>query len=352
MNSADHEDDCQHDTQRIHAELTADLNGFQRAAILHALARFELVRIIREGDDTADRASARLGVDTLALRRLMDAAASLGLLKRGRRGEYTVTARGELLDADHPLSVCTYARLSLEQYWLPWSRLADSVRNGGTVFDQVYGCSPWEYRRKHPEQGQLFNAWQRGESRKVLDEIMACLDLSQHRSVADVAGGIGTLLGACLARWPHLQGILFEQPHTLAAMPEPAQDPFGGRLRKVGGDFFSEIPVQADCLLLKSVLHDWDDAHSQRILANCARAMRPGTRLIVIERVLGEGLSSNAYMVDLHMMMVTGGRERTLDEYGALAASAGLAVTGATRTAGDFSLIECRRAGDADRGSA
>ena len=78
----------------------------------------------------------------------------------------------------------------------------------------------------------------------------------------------------------------------------------------------------------------------------------PGTRLIVIERVLGEGLSSNAYMVDLHMMMVTGGRERTLDEYGALAASAGLAVTGATRTAGDFSLIESRRAGDADRGSA
>lgn len=116
------------------------------------------------------------------------------------------------------------------------------------------------------------------------------------------------------------------------------------RLCKVGGDFFSDIPVQANCLLLKSVLHDRDDAHSQRILANCARAMRPHTRLVIIERVLGEGPSSNAYLVDLHMMMFTGGRERTLDEDAALAASAGLVVTGATRTAhGKVSVREVIR---------
>ncbi|HVZ46695.1 MAG TPA: methyltransferase [Ramlibacter sp.] len=325
---------------RIHAELTADLNGFQRGAVLHALAALDVVGLIRDGADTCERACERLGADASALARLLDAAVRFGLLAREDDATYRVTERGALLDPAHPMSVHPYARLSVEQYWPAWARIAEAVRTGETAFDKVFGCTPWEYRRDRPEQGAIFDTWQGGESRKVLGQIMQRLDLSMHRTVADIAGGSGALVEACLERWPHLRATLFEQPHTLAAR----QHRFGERLQLVAGDFFREVPVAADCLLLKSVLHDWGDAEAVAILSNCRRAMRDDTRLVIVERVLCEGVSDGAYMIDLHMLLVTGGRERTLAQYAALARRAGIEVAGMTRTAGDFSLVECRAA--------
>jgi hypothetical protein len=325
---------------RIHAELTQDLDGFQRGALLHALAKLRIVELIREGAATCEALGDRLAADPTALARLLDAAAAFGLLSTGDAGRYGVTARGELLDPEHPHSIHAYALLSVEQYWPAWARIADAVRSGGTVFDKVFGAPPWQYRREHPQQGAIFNAWQRGESTKVLAQVMARLDLSPHRTVADIGGGNGTLIEACLDRWPHLEATLFDQPQTL----EGKQHRFGERLRLAGGDFFREIPVRADCLLLKSVLHDWGDAESKAILANCARAMQADTRLVIIERVIRPGFSPAAHLIDLHMLMVTGGRERTLEQYAALCSSAGLEVSGMTPTDGDFSLMECRLA--------
>ena len=328
------------DTAELHKQLTHDLNGFQRAAIMHALVSLNVIDTIQQGATVSKDIATVIGVDHSALIRILNAAVSLRLLNAGHDGHYTVTERGALLSPSHPNTVSAYARLSVEQYWLPWRELTQSIRDGQTVFDRVHGCKPWEYRNLHPEQGALFDAWQKGESSQALRDILAVWDLSPFKVVADIGGGIGTLLDASLSRWPQLQGVLFEQAQTLAKMP-PFQNPdIAQRLTKLSGDFFKDIPIEADCWVLKSVLHNWDDEHAQKILMQCATAMGRHARLFIIERVLRDDLSSNAFMVDLHMLMVTGGRERTMAQYQQLASKAGLSVLRLTPTAGDFSLIE------------
>lgn len=342
MDSKIHPDNAS-DLAFLHARLTKDLTGFQRAAIMRTLVELNVIDIIASGKRSCDLLSQTLNVDLSALKRLLNAAASLKLLRQETGGDFSVTELGAFLSPSHPMSVAPYARLSLDQYWLPWRDLTQSIRDGQTVFERVHGCSPWEYRNLHPEQGALFDSWQKAESSQALRDIMGVWDLSAFEVVADIGGGIGTLLEASLSRWTRLQGILFEQVQTLAKMP-PFQNPdVEKRLTKLAGDFFDDIPIKADCWVLKSVLHNWDDAHAQQILMQCAKAMGLHARLFIVERVLRDDLSPNAFMVDLHMLMVTGGRERNMAQYQQLASKAGLSVMGLTPTAGDFSLIELTR---------
>lgn len=331
------------DTNDDHAALSADIDGYRRGAVIHALVHFGVPALLRDGEAAADTIAAFAGAHPDAMTRLLDASAAIGLLDRTPRATYRLTSRGALLDDAHPNSVARHARLSVAQYWPAWHRMTDGVRTGRTVFEDAFGCSPWEYRRQNPEQGRLFDAWMQEESRKAVASIVDCLDLTGSRIVADVAGGKGTLLEACLHRWPHLRGILFEQPQTLRSAVSAGQGPFADRLTHVAGDMFDAIPLRADCLLLKSVLHDWDDDRSMQVLSRCAQAMDGGTRLFIVERLLESGLSPAAYLIDLHMMLVTGGRERTLNDYSTLAGTAGLEIVACRRTASDFSLIECRK---------
>lgn len=329
--------------QDDHAALSAEIDGYRRGAVIHALVHFQIPDLLRDTDATADDIAACAGTPPDAMARLLEASVAIGLLEHAGPGRYRLSSRGQLLDDAHPRSVARHARLSIAQYWPAWHRLTDAVRTGRTVFEDVFGGSPWQYRRQHPEQGRLFDSWQQEESRKAVASIVACLDLQTCRTIADIAGGKGTLLEACLAQWPHLHGILFEQPETLRSATSPSQGAWAGRLTHVAGDMFASVPVRADGLLLKSILHDWDDARSTQVLERCAQAMTTQTRLFIIERVLEPGLSPNAYLTDLHMLLVTSGRERTLQQYATLAGAAGLEILSCTRTLSDFSVIACRK---------
>lgn len=322
-------------------DLMADLQAYQRVAVMHALASHHVLGAIGQGHHTAE-AIARVGqLHGPSLQRLLRAALDMGLVAPNGDGGYRVTERGQRLDPDHPNSLYSAIMLSVEQYWPAWRALHQAVRTGLPTFEDVHGCPPWEWRRRHPEQGRFFNEWQVQQSRLVLFDVMAALDLASAHTVVDIGGGQGTLLRACYDRWPHLKLVLFEQEHTLAAMPARLEgDPPMGQ---VVGDFFRGIPVRGDVFLLKSILHDWEDEAAVTLLRQCAQAMQDHTRLIIVERVLDRGLSPQAHMVDLAMLLVTGGRERSLEEYFALFSAAGLQMVRLTPTAGDFSLIECHR---------
>lgn len=322
-------------------ELMADLQAYQRVAVMHALASHNVLGAIAQGNHTAE-ALARVGqLHVPSLQRLLRVALDLGFVAPYGDDGYRVTERGQRLDPDHPNSLHSAIMLSVEQYWPAWRALHQAVRTGLPTFEDVHGCPPWEWRRRHPEQGRFFNEWQVQQSRLVQADVLAALDLASVQTVVDIGGGQGTLLRACYARWPHLQLVLFEQEHTLVAMPPRigGDPPIG----LVAGDFFRGIPVRGDVLLLKSILHDWEDEAAITILRQCAQAMQEQTRLIVVERVLNRGLSPQAHMVDLAMLLVTGGRERSLEEFLALFSAAGLQMVRLTPTAGDFSLIECQR---------
>jgi hypothetical protein len=168
-------------------------------------------------------------------------------------------------------------------------------------------------------------------------------DFESAREIADVGGGHGALLSILLLAHPNLRGVLIDLPQVAAgARSTLEKSGMIDRCRIHGADFFNTVPARSDIYLLKSVLHDWDDARCQQILSNCRQAMAPSSRLLIIERIIGNGGEQDpgTVMLDLHMFVMFGGRERSSGEYSKLAASAGLEVRRVIPTDSGFQIIE------------
>jgi hypothetical protein len=262
-------------------------------------------------------------------------------------GRYANTEVGETLRSDVPGSLRAWARNIGEPVsWEAWAQLLDSVRTGGTAFDAVHGTDVWTYRSTRPGLNAVFNDAMTSNSAAVAQAVAGTYDFSGRRRVVDVGGGKGVLLEAVLRRHPQLEGVVFDLAHVVATTPSPtlpadARD----RWRSASGSFFEEVPA-ADVYLLKSVLHDWPDEDCVRILRSCRNALDDDGVVLVVEAVLGRPEHARAASFsDLNMLVMTGGRERTADEYAALLAQANLRLTRVIDTPTRVSVVEARPAG-------
>jgi hypothetical protein len=203
----------------------------------------------------------------------------------------------------------------------------------------VLGAEIFEYYGAHPDEAAAFSDAMEGLSAMVACEVVEHLDTRSATRVVDAGGASGTLIAGLLAANPSLSGVLLELPHVVPAAKAKLVR-FGARCDVVAGDFFESVP-QADLYLLKQVLHDWDDAQCVAILANCAKGMLAGGRVVIIEQIISdESAQSQATLMDLNMLVMLRGRERTLREYDALLHAAGLRVGRVLQTRSPFSLIE------------
>jgi hypothetical protein len=223
-----------------------------------------------------------------------------------------------------------------------WGDLLESVRTGAPAFERLYGQPYFSYLGEHPEQASVFDAAMSEFSRRGLQALLDACDLSSVGTLADVGGGNGTNLAGILRHYPTLRGLLFDLPHVVArARPFLEAAGVAGRCTVAGGDFFATAPGGADAYLLRHILHDWDDARAGRILDNLRRVMPAGARLLVVEIVLPDG-DGQAFgnLMDLHMLVLAGGRERTEAEYRQLFAAHGFRLARVVPTEGDYSVIE------------
>jgi len=192
------------------------------------------------------------------------------------------------------------------------------VKNGQTGYDQLMGRSAWEFLQSNPEQQANFNAAMRDLSASMTPAVTTSYDWRKFAVIADIGGGIGTQLSSILDAHPSCRGILFDQPHVVA------ESPLHDRMERVGGDFFREIPVQADAYLMRWIIHDWADDKAIAILENVRRAAPPGARLALAEWVLSETADLDAgKWMDINMLVNAGGRERTASEFRSLYDQAG-----------------------------
>jgi hypothetical protein len=250
---------------------------------------------------------------------------------------------GQYLCRDHPLSVDPAARMFGADYeWRAWGELAHSVRTGGNAAAHALGCDVWDYRRQHPEHGEVFDAAMRTFSRADNAAVLAAHDFGRYGVVADIGGGTGAVLAGVLAAHPSVRGILFDQPHVVVgAEPVLRAAAVADRVRVVPGDFFAEVPSGADAYLLARVLHDWADGDAVRILHSVRAAMSAQARVLLVEAVVGPPNDDpQAKFLDLMMLVSAGGQERTEDEWRALLAAAGLTLTGTTRATSTKHVIE------------
>lgn len=283
-----------------------------------------------------------------SLLRLLRALTSIGILAQDDAGDFSLTDMGLLLRPDAPDSLAAWAELCGTTAWAAWGRLRECVRSGESARKQLGGDDGFKHLEQDAEAARLFNRAMTELSRSVAVAVVRDVRFSGAERVVDVGGGLGTLLSAVLAAYPRMRGVLFDMAHAIGpARVHLAEAGVAMRCEWVVGSFFDTVPAGADVYLLKSVLHDWPDEDCATILARCAQAMASHARLLIVERVVPGKLSVSVSVqdqgiarMDLNMLIRQGGQERTLEQYRALVAGAGLRLSACQSVGGGFNVLE------------
>jgi hypothetical protein len=319
-------------------------NGYQVSQAIHVAATLGIADLLKDGSRSADELAEATGTHAPTLYRLLRALASVGVFAEQSDSRFGSTPLAEHLQTDAPGSLRAWARLIGQPYfWSAWGHLLHSVNTGEPAFPDLHGTNVWEHRTAHPEEGEIFDAAMTGLSAPVAEAVAQSYDFSGIGVLADVGGGEGGLLATILAANPALRGVLFDLPHVVAAAGALLERAgVADRCEVVGGSFFETVPEGADAYLLKSIIHDWDDAAAIEILRTCRAPMADTGRLLVVEPVIRPGNEPDrAKFSDLNMLVMLGGRERTADDFERLYAEAGFRLTTIVPTGSPpFNIIE------------
>jgi hypothetical protein len=326
------------------------LTGYWASQAAYAAVRLGVFDRLAENGGTpqsSDTLAAAVGADPASLYRLLRALASVGLVasKPGRRRHFALTPLGAALVSDSPGSMASMALHLVEgPSWRAWAGLLDSVKTGATAFERENGAAWVDYYAAHPESGVPFYRAMGELSQAVADAVTEVYEFCGAHTVVDVGGAHGALLAAILNAEPHARGIVFDLPAVIEGARERiAAAGLTDRCTAEGGDFFRSVPA-GDVYVLKHILHDWDDARAADILRTVHHCAAPGARVLVIETVVPEGDAPDmAKWADLHMLVMTGGRERTVSEFQALFQKAGFALTRVLSTPTPVSVVEAVR---------
>jgi len=326
------------------------LTGYRVTQALYVAARLRIADRLAEGPRGSEELARMTGAHAGALHRLLRALVSFGVLAEEADGRFALTEVGALLRDEVPGSLRAGVIFYGDQrHWNAWAKLEQSVISGETVWGPRAAHAFFEMNTKDPEGAAIFNAAMTSFTSAFDAAVVAAYDFSRPRMLVDVGGGQGALISSILRANPGLRGILFDIPPVIdGARRRLVAGGLGDRLELVAGDVFASVPPGGDAYLLKWIIHDWDDEQSLTLLRNCHRAMAPGARLLLVERVVPERIdpsvdTQSMLLADLNMLVLTGGHERTAAEYRTLLGGAGFALARIVPTATPLSVIEATR---------
>ena len=288
------------------------------------------------------------GVSEDGLYRLLRALASVGVCAESADRRFKLTRMGQFLRSDHPESLAGIARfIGHDSTWRPWGELDFSVKTGLPAFDRVFGTSIFEYYSRNPEAAAIFDRAMTSISMTEARAAAAAYDFKGVGTLMDVAGGHGQLLATILGRYKKMRGVLVELPHVAAgATATFTRAGITGRVRIETGDFFKELPSGADAIIMKHIIHDWDDDSARRILQACHRALGERGKVLIVDPVVPTGNTPHyGKLLDLEMLVLTPrGRERTKSQFAKLLLGAGFRISRITATKGPLSIVEGSKA--------
>jgi hypothetical protein len=314
--------------------------GLMRARLLQVFAELKI----------ADSLAAEQPVPCVhppSLDRFLRACATIGLVTTRPDGSFLLTPLGETLRTDVPGSLRGMVTSIFGGGHLKaWANLRASVERGVVAFDDAHGEDIWAYFTKtNPAEGEVFNQAMSDFSGALLPAILASYQFPANGTIVDVAGGNGTLLAAVLNQQPALSGIVTDLPFTIpAAEAYLAAQGLSDRAMAVAADFFSTVPAGADTYMMKFILHDWNDHDSGRILDTIRAAAKPDSQLILLETVVpgSDEQAGPSRIMDINMMVMTGGKERTATEWHALLNAHGFVIDRIIPTPSPLSVITAR----------
>lgn len=315
--------------------------GYQVTALVAVAARLGIADLLAKGPKTSEELAAATGAHPQALWRFLRACSAYGLCEISGTDLFALTPEGACLRSD-ARSLHGFA-LGMGQpgHLRPFEYLYQGIMENRPVAEDALGMPMWEYYDAHPEAKATLTEHLDEVTAELAPYVVTNVDLSSFQRIVDVGGNQGHFLSALLEAAPKAQGVLFDRPEVMDdARQTMAERGLTDRVEFVGGDFRETVPEGGDLYLIKGVLHDWDDDGASRILANCHRAAAPGSTLLSLEGIVRSEppLDQIVHLIDLSMLLLVGGRERTKAEFDALFGSAGyhIAETIALPTLGYF----------------
>jgi hypothetical protein len=309
------------------------------SASISVVAELGIADLLAKGDKTADELADTVSAHGPSLYRVLRALASVGVFAETEGRRFTLTPLAECLRSDVPNSTREFARfIAIPAASRSWDNLMHSVKTGETGLRKAFAeKNAFDYLRAHPEEAAIFDGAMTDNSRRTAPAVAEAYDFGRFQQLVDVAGGHGLLLTTILQRFPNLKGVLFDLPEVIAG----AKNTLADRVKMIGGSFFEAVPAGADAYILKHIIHDWDDERALAILQNIRKAIQPSGRLLIVEVVIAPGNEpSFGKLLDLEMLVIPGGRERTSAEFRDLLAGAGFRLAEIHETAAHTSIIE------------
>jgi len=301
------------------------ISGFWISRAVYVIAKLGIPDSLKSGPKTAKELAAATNTHTPSLFRVLRALASVGVLTSAD-GRFSQTALSETLVTDAPASLRWFAVSELGQEHYPaWGDLMHSVKTGEIAFDHFFGMDVWQYFQQNPEDAEIFNNSMSGMTAAANEAILRLYDFSGFTKIVDVGGGHGGLITSILKTNPQLKGVLFDGPQVIeGARAKIEAAGLADRCETVAGDFFKSVPGGGEAYIMKWIIHDWSDELATSILKNCRAQIPANGKLILVDSVVPETDEPHfSKFIDLNMLVMTGGKERTAKEFEKLLDAAG-----------------------------
>ncbi|WP_046869501.1 methyltransferase [Microvirga massiliensis] len=324
--------------------------GYLASRSLHVAAELGIADLLGDGPKSVEELALATGADRPALYRLLRMLAGHGVFAEDADGRIRLTPAAELLQSGVPGSLHDAVKMIGDvagdgSWWSAVGRLRHSVLSGEPGFHQVHGIGFFEYLTRHPGASAWFDRGLANFATAENPAIADACDWAEVRRIVDVGGGQGGFLAEVLKRCPAATGVLYDLPHVVREPAALAAAGLLGRCEIVGGDFFRSVPAGGDAYILKRILHDWNDQCCVQILHTCRAAMGESSRVLVVDAVIPPGNDPHPGKdMDILMMALTEGRERTEAEFRELYQHAGLTLTRIVPTPSVLSIVEGRPA--------
>ena len=290
-------------------ELSGDMVGLWRTQMIHAAVELGVFECLPAAAEEVERmAQLHTSVGTRLMRALME----LGLVWRGTEGSYFPTERGSLLRKAHPLSLADAARHWGRESYQAWAGVTRTLRTGESGFERLHGENFFDWIQDKPADLQAYHSAMSTYARHDYRSLADSVDFNAHDSILDAGGGTGELAFALLRSCPDLVGTVMDRAEVVEGVRPPAD--LEGRCRFIKGDLFQKWPVTSDAVILARVVHDWPDSDALRILRRAREAMPKDGTLYVVEMALDEETGQGG-MLDLNMLVMTQGAERTEEQF-------------------------------------
>lgn len=327
-----------------HIQLIQMGRGYWVSQIVFVAAKLGLADQLEEGPKSARELAPSIGVHVNSLHRLMRTLASLGILSEDKDNRFTLTPLGEALKTDAPGSARYGIMALVNQWrWRAWEELTYAIETGRTGMEKAWGMPIFEFVAKYPEEASYYSEFMVAFHGSEPLAVAVAYDFSTLETIVDIGGATGNLLTTILTRHSKPRGVLFDLPHVVQDAPTKMIEKQGltDRITIEAGNFFERVPMGGDVYLLSHIIHDWTEDQCLTILMNCRRAMKPGSKLLIIEMVLPVGDTPHqGKLLDIAMLVMTGGKERTEAEYSALLEKAGFNLTRTVPTESAVSIVE------------